>query len=139
MRDLLLIIHFFGLIIGAGAGFSIFCIGLISKSFKPEYKLEVALKLIPLRYISYLGLLVLIVSGGLLLTPFTPVLAHMPWLHAKLLAVAILVLLSVFGFTQIRRAQKGEAGPAFKNLALVGKLSLIMSVTIVICAVMAFH
>lgn len=139
MRDLLLITHFFGLIIGAGAGFSIFCIGLISKTFKPEYKLEVALKLIPLRYISYLGLLVLIVSGGVLLSPFTPLLGHMPWLHAKLLAVAILVLLSAFGFTQIRRAQKREAAPAFKNLALVGKLSLIMSVSIVICAVMAFH
>lgn len=139
MRDLLLITHFFGLIIGAGAGFSIFCIGLISKTFKPEYKLEVALKLISLRYISYLGLLVLVVSGGLLLSPFTPLLGHMPWLHAKLLAVAILVLLSAFGFTQIRRAQKGEAAPAFKNLALVGKLSLIMSVSIVICAVMAFH
>ncbi len=139
MRDLLLIIHFAGLIIGAGTGFSIFCIGLISKSFRPEYKLEVALKLVPLRYISYFGLLVLIVSGGLLLGPFTPLLAQMPWLHAKLLAVAILVLLSGFGFTQIRRAQKGEAAPALKNLALVGKLSLIMSVIIVICAVIAFH
>jgi uncharacterized membrane protein len=125
MRDVLLIIHFSGLIIGAGAGFSIFCIGLISKTFKPEYKLEVALKLIPLRYISYLGLLVL--------------LGQMPWLHAKLSAVGVLVLLSLFGLTQIRRAQQGQAAPAFKNLALVGKLSLLMSITIVICAVMTFH
>ena len=48
MRDFLLLIHFMGLVIGAGSGFAIFIIGFLSKQFPEQARAEVLLKLFPL-------------------------------------------------------------------------------------------
>lgn len=139
MKDLLLIAHFAGLIIGAGSGFAVFAISYIAPGFKADYRREVLIKLFPLRYISYLGLLLLIVSGGLLISPFWPNLGGMPWLVAKLAAVALLVVLSVFGAYQMRRAKLDAQSNAFKLLGYAGKASFASSLFIVTCAVYTFH
>ena len=103
------------------------------------YKREVLIKLFPLRYISYLGLLLLILSGGMLIRPFWPNLAHMPWLVAKLVFVGLLVVLSLFGWYQMRRAIRSKDNDAFKMLGYAGKLGFASSLIIVTCAVYSFH
>lgn len=139
MKDILLLAHFTGLIIGAGSAFAMFVIGYLAPSFEASYKREVLIKLFPLRYISYLGLLLLIASGGMLIPPFVPNLAHMPWLVVKLAVVGLLVLLSLFGWSQMRRVRRGADGDAFKMLGYAGKLSFASSLVIVACAVYSFH
>ncbi len=139
MKDLLLAAHFIGLIVGAGSAFALFVIGYLAAGFDAAYKREVLTKLFPLRYISYLGLLLLIVSGGMLIPPFVPNLAQMPWLVAKLAVVGLLVLLSLFGWSQMRRVRRGADGNGFKMLGYAGKLSFASSLIIVVCAVYAFH
>jgi len=139
MKDVLLALHFTGLIVGAGSAFALFVIGYLAASFNAAYKREVLIKLFPLRYISYLGLLLLILSGGLLIPPFLPNLSQMPWLMAKLTFVGFLVLLSLFGWRQMRRAKQSADNDAFKMLGYAGKLSFASSLIIVACAVYAFH
>jgi len=139
MRDLLLLLHFTGLIVGAGSAFALFVIGYLVPGFKPDYRREVLIRLFPLRYISYLGLLLLIISGGGLLAPFAHDLADMPWLIAKLVFVAILVALSLFGVYQMRRARADAQNNAFQLLGYAGKAGFASSLVIVTCAVYAFH
>lgn len=139
MRDVLLLAHFTGLIIGAGAGFSVLVIGYLSAKFDAGYKRDVMVKLFPLRYISYLGLVLLISSGGGLIMPFLPTLAHMPWLIAKLLFVSLLVMLSASGALQMHRVKRGSPGNAFVLLGYIGKMSFASSLAIITCAVYSFH
>lgn len=140
MRDILLTAHFIGILMGPGLGFSIFCIGMLSKQFKPEYKQEVAIKLFPLRYLATCGLVVLIISGFGLLHPYFSVLTEMPWAIAKLAFVSVIAFFSIFSMLQMRAIKKGnDVAKRFKNLALAGKINLSASIATVICAVLAFH
>ncbi len=139
MRDILLLLHFTGLIIGAGSAFALFVIGYLAPGFKSDYRREVLIRLFPLRYISYAGLALLIASGGMLLQPYLPLLANMPWMLAKLGFVGLLVALSLFGWYQMRRAQRVPESDAFKWLGYAGKLSFASSLIIVTCAVYSFH
>jgi uncharacterized membrane protein SirB2 len=139
MKDVLLLLHFTGLIIGAGSAFALFVIGYLAANFDAGYKRDVLIKLFPLRYISYLGLLLLILSGGLLVPPFLPNLAQMPWLMTKLSFAGFLVVLSLFGWRQMRRAGRSADNNAFKMLGYAGKLGFASSLIIVTCAVYSFH
>ena len=139
MKYVLLMLHFTGLIIGAGSAFALLVIAYLAAKFDAEYKRDVLIKLFPLRYISYLGLLLLILSGGALLPPFQPGLAQMPWLLTKLAMVGFLVVLSLFGWHQMRRASRSADNDAFKMLGYAGKLSFASSLIIVACAVYTFH
>ncbi len=139
MKDAMLFLHFTALIIGAGSAFALFVVGYLAVHFDAGYKREVLVRLFPLRYISYLGLLLLVLSGGALITPYAPNLAQMPWLVAKLVFVGFLVLLSLFGWRQMRRARMSADNDAFRMLGYAGKLSFASSIIIVACAVYSFH
>jgi uncharacterized membrane protein len=142
MRDILLLTHFLSLVVGAGSALSLYIISVLAKRFDASYKAQVLIILFPLRYVSYLGLIFLIVSGLLLAQPFLSSLGYLPWFIAKLILVTLLVMLSVIGVYSMRKIKLVEAGlrpPLFQRLALIGKASVIISISIVICAVMAFH
>ena len=141
MRDLLLMLHFTGIVIGAGSGFALFVIGFLSKSFSNEYKEEVLVKLFPLRYISYIGLFILVSSGLLLLSPYMMLVSNNAWLQTKFFCVSIIILASVFGAFQMLNVSRNKIAPAiaFKKLGLAGKLSFAMSIAVIISAVNVFH
>ncbi len=139
MNEQMLLFHMAGVIFGAGSGFAIFVIGFISKSFKKEYKAEVLYKLFPLRYISYIGLIILISSGLVLSIPYKDSILYMPYFIAKLIFVFILVLASLYGFYQMRISKKKSPNIVLSNLAMAGKISFVLSLLIVSTAVFAFH
>lgn len=139
MRDISLFMHFSGLIIGAGTGFALFCIGQLSKNFDDSYRGVVMQKLFALRYISYAGLLILLVSGAMLIGPYMTTIDSMPIFAAKLLLVTLLVFVSTYGLLLMGRVRKGKGGTAMQTLRRLGKLSLVLSFSIVACAVYSFH
>jgi hypothetical protein len=139
VRDILLLIHFMGLVMGAGSGFALFVIGFLSKQFPESTRAEILVKLFPLRYISYLGLLLLLVSGIPLLIPYGAAIHLMPLVMVKLTAVLIIVSLSIYGTLQMQLAKKGNLGVYLKRLKLVGQLSFLFSLIAIICAVYSFH
>jgi len=139
MKQVWLLMHFLGLLVGAGTGFAVFLIGQLAGRFDASYRRDVLVALFPLRYISYLGLLLLIFSGGMMIQPFVPGLAENSWLIVKLALVAVLVVLSIIGAYQMHRIRSYTENGRFKLLALAGKLSMVTSLVVVMCAVYAFN
>lgn len=139
MRDLLLFAHFFGLVIGAGSGFALFVIGRLSPRFPAEARRSIVMTLFPLRQISYAGLALLIVSGGVLSQPFYPLLGNMPWFQVKLTAVAALTGLSVAGMILMHKLRNGGPDHHLRQLGLIGKISVVLSLIVLACAVASFH
>ncbi|WP_373974091.1 hypothetical protein NT239_10600 [Chitinibacter sp. SCUT-21] len=136
-RDLLLTLHFVGLIVGAGSGFALFVIGFLLPRFAERERAEIAIGLYTLRYMSYAGLLLLVVTGILMLQALWQGVQDSLWLWGKLLAVAIIVVCAVFGVQAMRRPRPDAA--VFRRLALLGKISVAASLWVVICAVQSFH
>ena len=129
MKDLMLLAHFLGLIIGPGTGVAVFAIGYLAPKFPAEARRDVLMKLFPLRYISYAGLLLLIASGLALSIPMGAAVMHQPAFMAKLVFVAV----------QMHRARHGADNSVFKLLGYAGKTSFAASVIVVACAVYTFH
>jgi len=139
MRDIQLVMHFTGLIFGAGTGFAIFVIGFLSKHFPKDSRVEVLRRLYPLRYISYIGLLLLLVSGLLLAMQSSPAIYETPMFIAKMIAVSGIVLLSLYGYWQMKLTTDVNIAIRLKRLGFAGKLGFALSLIAVICAVYTFH
>lgn len=139
MKDALLVAHFLGLIIGAGTGFAVFAIGYLAPKFPAETRREVLIQLFPLRYISYIGLLLLIVSGVWLVLPMGAAIMHQPLFMTKMVFVTVIAAASIFGMVQMGRARRGADNSVFKLLGYAGKTSFASSVIVVACAVYTFH
>jgi putative copper export protein len=139
MRETMLIIHFIGLSMGLGTSFAhAFLNGLISKMEK-EQATKFRLQLMVLSKMGYTGLVLLIISGSYLIMPFWPSLPSNPLLIIKL---ALVVLLACLLFLINRGYQKALISEPEKNLKKIepfGKLTLLVSVAIVIIAVSIFH
>lgn len=136
MRESLLVLHFLGLIIGAGSGCALYFISLLAPRWPAAERREMMIRLFPLRYASYAGLLLLILSGGGLLTPHLAGLAQMPWFWLKLAAVAVIVVYAIRGALCMR--QVASEPSALARLPLLGKISFAASVLVVLCAVLTF-
>lgn len=139
MKDLFLLVHFIGLIVGAGTAFAVFSISYLAPKFPAAARRDVLIQLFPLRYISYIGLILLIVSGGLLLMPMGMQVASQPGFIIKMVFVAVIAAASIFGIIQMRRARKSADTNAFKLLGYAGKVSVASSMAVVLCAVYTFH
>lgn len=139
MHDFLLLLHFAGLVIGAGSAFALFCIGQLVPRFDPAYRGEVLVRLFVLRYISYAGLLLLILSGLALLGPYLPLLTAKPLLQLKLILVLLLAGVSAHGLLLMRKGRRDGAAAVLPRLKLLGKISLMLTIAILVCAVYSFH
>ena len=136
MREVLLVLHFLGLIIGAGSGFALFFISILAPRWPAAERREMMIRLFPLRYASYAGLLLLILSGGGLLMPYMRGLAQMPWFWLKLAGVTVIVWCAILGVLCMRRVASEPS--ALAKLPLLGKISFAASVLVVLCAVLTF-
>ena len=87
---------------------------------------------------GHIGLSMLIISGGYLMTPYWKILPTNHLLMAKLSLVLILiVIISVIGVAS-RKAKKGDLS-VLRKIKKLGPVSLLISITIVILAVLVFH
>jgi uncharacterized membrane protein len=142
MYDLLLILHFIGLALGVGTSFAFLALGLAAKDLAPAERLLFAKRTFVLAKNGSIGLLLLIISGvGFLLT--RGVSAVFAWggpaFHAKLTLVVLLC--GFLGYSQVlmKRVRTGTDPAAAARLPLIGRVMLFLGVSIVICAVLAFH
>lgn len=142
MLDLWLILHFLGLALGVGTGFAMLTLGLSTSDMTPADRGAFMRRASVISRNSSIGLLLLIVSGvGLLLTRGVDVVMAWggPMFHIKLTLVAILI--GVFGYMQVlmRKSRSADGAAAAARLPLIGRVMLLLGVSIVICAVLAFH
>ena len=139
MREVMLITHFLGLAMGLGTSFAFFFLGIARSKMEKEEGQKFALNTLALSRMGHIGLTLLILSGGYLMTPHWEVLGSRPLLIAKLFLVLVLVftvsLLTVYG----KRAKKGDTEANLRKIALLGKVSLLTTIVIVTLAVLIFR
>ena len=141
MYAVFLVLHFLGLALGVGTSFAFMTLGISTKSMTPEERTQFMLKVAVLSKNGSIGLALLIVSGiGFLV--IRGVGTVMSWgggaFHAKLLLVAILA--GLVGYLQVllKKARLAGGGPTMATIPKVSRVALIVSVSIVILAVVAF-
>jgi uncharacterized membrane protein len=142
MYDFLLILHFIGLALGVGSGFAFLALGIASRDLAPAERLLFAKRTFVLSKNGSIGLGLLIVSGiGFLLTrgPAAVFAWGGPAFHTKLTLVVLLC--GFVGYSQMlmKRVRTGTHPAAAARLPLIGRVMLLLGISIIICAVLAFH
>lgn len=137
-HDILLMVHFIGLAMGVGTGIGFLFFGIEAGKMEPAKRAPFLLSLHPLARMGQIGLLVLVLSGGALMTPHWSRLGDMPLMIAKL--VLVLVLGAVIGINSgyMRKARAGNL-EVMSRIPAMGRVALLTSITIVVLATLVFH
>ena len=139
MREFLLIIHFIGLSMGLGTGFAHLFLGMASEKMPKDQSLDFLLKIQAVNKMGRLGTLFLLVSGVGLIIPIYDILLDTPLLILKLSCVLFLVILLEVLKGYCKKALNGEAEEYLAKMKKVGKITLPLSIVIVVLAVLVFH
>ncbi len=139
MRELMLIMHFLGLGLGLGTAFAHAFLGAATSKMQDDEKIKFRLHTLALAKMGNIGLVLLVVSGVFLIIPFWDSLLSLPLLMLKLALVLVLIvfitLINLWGI----KAAKSESAKHLSKMERLGKLMLLLSVSIVIIAVCVFH
>jgi uncharacterized membrane protein len=141
MLSLWLILHFLGVALGVGTGFAMLTLGLSTKDLPTAEQGAFMRRASVIGLNGSIGLSLLLISGvGLLLTRGVDVV--MAWgggmFHVKL--TLVVVLIAVFGYMQvlIRKSRNGDTAAAAR-LPIISKIMLLLGISIIVTAVLAFQ
>lgn len=139
MRETMLILHFIGLSMGLGTSFAHAFLGAATAKMSPDEAVKFRVHSLVLANMGNVGIGLLVISGLYLITPYWSVLTSMPLLMAKLALVVVLIILITMINALVKKARSGDAEVHLKKMATIGKMTLIVALTIVILAVSVFH
>jgi hypothetical protein len=139
MRDVMLFTHFLGLILGMGSGFASLFIGASNKNIPKEEGPKFLLRLRALGYMGLTGIVLLIISGGYLATPYWSVITSMPLFIAKLTLVVVLLIIVLIIDQKWRKAIRNNGGPDLAAIPKLGRLAFPVGILILLLAVLQFH
>lgn len=139
MREHMLILHFLGLSMGLGTTLAHAFLGMAVAKMTPEEATKFRMHSMVLSRMGHIGITLLLISGGYLITPYWSVLTSMPLLIVKLSLVFILILLIIGISVATKKARAGNTEAHLKKMETMGKLTLFISIAIVIIAVYIFH
>ncbi|HYJ08285.1 MAG TPA: hypothetical protein VEX18_04735 [Polyangiaceae bacterium] len=138
----LLFLHFLGLALGVGTNLAMLTLGGAARELQPDERAKFMQRASALRKNGSFGLLLLILSGLGMLIVRGPM-EVLRWgggaFHAKL--TLILILIGLFGYMQVLLKKVREAGGGGPLAAKLPKLSvglLVLNLSIMACAVIAF-
>lgn len=134
----MLIVHFIGVAMTAGTAFAHLFLGRIGKNIGGEQGGHFALHAFSLNRMGNIGLILLFLSGGYLMTPYWKTLGETPLLMVKLLL--FLVIGALFGIMSAK-AKKAKSGDT-SQLGSLNTLSIITFITgilTILMAVLVFH
>jgi uncharacterized membrane protein len=139
MREVMLIIHFIGLAMGIGTSFAFLFLGIASSKMEVNEAQKFRMNTFSLMKMGYIGLTMLLISGGYLMTPYWKTLTASPLLIVKL--VLVMVLFSIIGIigASVKKAKISDAKTHLKKIRPLGRLALLTGITIVVLAVYNFH
>lgn len=138
MRETALILHFIGLAMGLGTSFAFMFLGIAAKKLEiPERAKFMGTALILTR-MGHIGLTLLLLSGGYLMTPYLSNIGNMPLFITKLVLFVILGALVGILSSAGKKAVAGDTSK-FLLMAKLGPFGLITGLLIVVMAVLTFH
>ena len=138
MRDVMLMVHFIGLAMGLGTSFAMMFLGIAASKMELEERADFMIKASYVTKMGHIGLLLLFLSGGYMMSPYWSQLQTMPTLITKL---ALFVVLGGLIGVMTSKLKKAKAGDMSQLLAIkkMGPITLLTSVAIVVLAVLTFH
>jgi uncharacterized membrane protein len=139
MREAMLILHFIGLSMGLGTSFAHAFLGIAAAKMSPEEVVKFRVHTLVLGNMGNVGIGLLVISGLYLITPFWSVLTTMPLLMTKLALVIILIALIIAINVLVKKARSGDAQVQLQKMATLGRMTLVVALTIVVLAVFVFH
>jgi len=142
MLDFLLILHFIGLALGVGTGFAMLTLGLSTADMAPADRGAFMRRASVITRNGAIGLTLLILSGvGLVMARGVQMVMAWggPMFHVKLTLVAIMI--GVFGYLQVllRQSRSADGAAAAARIPIVSRVMLVLGVSVVVFAVLAFH
>ena len=142
MRELMLYLHFIGLGLAVGTGFSMMNLGIATKNLSPAEKGAFFLKAFSLSMNGNIGFALLILSGTALIFidgPKATFEASGGFFHAKLVMVVVLAGLIGYMHSLMAKAKRENGGPVMLKIAKMGPFTLGTGLIIVLLAVLSFH
>ena len=139
MREPMLILHFIGLAMGLGSGLAFLFLGIAAAKMEPAKRSEFMINAFALARMGQIGLLLLVLTGGYLIIPYWNALGSMPLLVAKLILVLVLGAVIGINSAYARKVRQGQAASYMPRMAVLGRIALITSLTIVVLAVLVIH
>jgi len=137
MREIMLILHFIGLAMGLGTSFAFFFLGRASAKMEPEAGKNFIMNAFSISTMGHIGLGLLFISGGYLMTPYWSILGSSPILIIKLILFLVLGALIGIISSKAKKARKGDASQ-MKAIPVLGPIALLTGIAIVVCAVIFF-
>lgn len=139
MREIMLIIHFLGLAMGLGTSFAFLFLGRAGAKLDKSEAAKFMFNASSLSTMGHIGLGLLFISGGYLMTPYWKTLGDNPMLIAKLSLFVILGALIGMMSARMRRAKANQDPAALGAVAKMGPITLLITIAIVVLAVYIFH
>ena len=139
MREIMLIVHFIGLAMGLGTGIGFLIFGNVASKLEKEDAKKFMLNAFSLIKMAQIGLVLLVISGLYLMTPYWKTLPLTPLLITKLALVVILIVLVITNSVAMSKAKKGNFLNQRKKIQALGRITLLTVLIIVILAVYIFH
>ncbi|MEQ8478774.1 hypothetical protein [Fulvivirga sp.] len=139
MREIALIFHFLGLTMGLGTSFAHAFLGIIVSKMSDEEALKFRMHSLVLSKMGNIGIILLVLSGLYLISPYWDVITSLPLLIVKLVLVVVLIIFIIIINLLTKKAYKGDAKLELMKMEKFGKMTLLIGVAIVILAVYIFH
>lgn len=139
MHELMLVVHFVGLAMALGAGFSNLFLGRVAAKLEPAERGSFMSRIMILGRMGQIGLGLLLLSGFYLITPYWKVLDDMPWLVAKLSVVALLLVSVTTVLTIVNKAKKQGNPAMLAKIKPLAMFNFFIGIIIVILAVLTFR
>jgi uncharacterized membrane protein len=140
MREVMLILHFIGLAMGLGTSFAHAFLGSVTAKMSADEANRFRVHSLVLGKMGFVGIILLLVSGFYLITPYWKILPHTPLLILKLVLVVILIsLITVINILSAKAKKASDPEVQFKKIEPFGKMTMLVALIIVIVAVYIFH
>lgn len=124
---------------GLGTGIGFMILGIAASKLEKEDAKKFMLNAFSLAKMGQIGLVLLVISGLYLMTPFWETLPSMHLLITKLALVVILIVLIIVNSVAMNKAKKGDLLNQRKKIQTLGKFTLLTVLIILTLAVYVFH
>jgi hypothetical protein len=139
MRDIMLIIHFLGIAMAVGNGFAQLFLSKVRKNMDENDSQAFLMKTLYLNLMGKIGLGLLIISGGALMTPYWSSLSSMPAMMVKLVLVIAIIALVGIASVAGKKLKKGGDKSQLPKIVTIGKSIFVLGLVIIVLAVFTFH
>ena len=139
MKDIMIIFHNLGIVLTLGS--SIFFLIIRKDLYKTAGEAKDDLYKVIAKYqrMAHIGMSIMLLTGGYLMTPYWSILGRMHMLHVKMLVFVLWLITVILLSIMLRKARTGKGKKCDSRMVRMNYASLTFGVIIIYVAVSQFH